>query len=333
MDLSEAECQLLACLRGAEVESGASDRAALEKRGERYWTFLEDWSGAFASLADKGLIAGDDAGYRLTDAGQPLGDRYHRERPDFYWYHYQRFYQAAYASAAHSRFCERVYGQDLCQEGMMDMAALGDLLACLDLTPGDHVLDLGCGAGVIAEYISDQTGARVTGIDYAAQAIAEAKSRTASKADRLTFQQGDMNALDLPARSFDAAISIDTLYWVADVADTLSQVLRAMKPGGQLAIFYLLEPEEGRPREMLEADKSPVGQAPRKLKLDYRAHDHTAQTGAFWHRITDAVKALQGDFEAEGNAFMTANWAREAEEFLPRIEAGSLARHLYHVRL
>jgi hypothetical protein len=62
MDLSEAEIQLLAALHGAAEEDEPTDRAALAKRGERYWIYLEDWSGAFGSLADKALIAGTDAG-------------------------------------------------------------------------------------------------------------------------------------------------------------------------------------------------------------------------------------------------------------------------------
>ncbi len=112
------------------------------------------------------------------------------------------------------------------------MVVLEDLLARFELKPGDHLLDLGCGAGIIAKYISDQTGARVTGLDYAAPAIAVANERTANKRSQLTFVTGDMNALDLPEQFFDAAISLDTLYWVADITDTLSQVVRTIKPGG-----------------------------------------------------------------------------------------------------
>ena len=334
MTPSEAEIQVFAILRGAELEARPTDRASLEKRGERYWIYLEDWSTAFSSLSDKGLIDGDEAGYRLTDAGRPLGDAYHRERPDMYWYHYQRLYPAANASAAHSRFCERLYGEDLCQEGMTDMAALGDLIQRLDLKPGDHLLDLGCGSGVIAEYISDQTGAKVTGLDYAASAIAEAKKRIAGKSSRLTFLQGDMNAIDLPAGSFDAAISIDTLYWVADLADTLAQVVRTLKPGGQIGIFMLADLEEGDPSENLEADKTAPARALSKLGLPYQAYDYTVQNAAFWLRVKETATALHDDFEAEGNGFISANWIREAdEEFLPAIEAGTLTRYLYHVHL
>ncbi len=334
MNLSEAEIQLLACLHGAALDAGSTDRAALEKRGERYWIYLEDWSEAFSSLAHKGLIDGTAQGYRLSETGRPLGEAYHRERPDLYWYHYQRLYPAAHASAAHSRFCERVYGKDLCQEGMTDMDALVDLLQRLDLKPGDQVLDLGCGSGVLAEYISDQTGAGVTGLDYAVSAIEEAKKRTAGKSSRLTFLQADMNALELPARSFDAAISIDTLYWVADLADTLSQVVRTLRPGGQIAIFMLEERHEGDPPENLEVDKTAPARALAKLELSYEAADYTASNAAFWRRVKDTAMALRDDFAAEGNAFICDNWLREADqEFLPAIEAGTVTRYLYHVRL
>ncbi len=334
MDLSEAEIQLLANLQGAVLDAEATDRAALEKRGERYWIYLEDWSEAFSSLADKGLIEGTSEGYRLTESGRPLAEAYHRERPDMYWYHYQRLYPAAHASAAHSRFCERVYGKDLCQEGQADMAEVADLLGRLGLKAGDRVLELGCGSGVIAEYISDQTGALVTGLDYAASAIEEARRRTADKSDRLTFLQADMNALDLPERSFDAAISIDTLYWVADIADTLTQVIRALKPGGQIAIFMMEMLEDGDPPENLEVDKTRPARALAKLGLSYEAADYTASNAAFWRRARDAAFNLREDFAAEGNAFICDNWLTEAEnDFLPGFEAGTITRYLYYLRL
>ncbi len=334
MNLSEAEIQVLASLQAAELDAAPTDRATLEKSGDRYWIFLEDWSEAFPSLIAKDLIDGDESGYRLTEAGSPLGYAYNRERPDKYWYYYQRFYPAAYASATHSRLCERVFGMDLCQEGMVDMAALEDLLARLDLKPGDRLLDLGCGAGVIAEYISDQTGARVTGLDYAAPGIAEAKERTADKSSKLTFLQGDMNALDLPAQSFDAAISLDTLYWVADISDTLSQVVRTIKPGGQIGIFMLASRGTDDPPETLEADNTGLGRALSKLNLACDTYDYTARNVAFWQSVWKAATELRDDFEAEGNGFIAASLIREAEEdFLPAIEAGTLARYLYHLHL
>lgn len=334
MNLSEAEVQALATLHGAEADGAPTDETSLRSRGECYWIFQEDWTDAFPNLAGKGLIEGDEGGYRLSESGRPLAHGYHRERPDMYWYYYQRFYPAARASVAHSRLCERVFGQDLCQEGMTDMAALEDLLVRLDLKPGDHVLDLGCGAGVIAEYISEQTGAKVTGLDYAAPAIAEAMERTADKRSRLAFLQGDMNALDLPERSFDAALSLDTLYWVADLADTLSQVARTIKPGGQIGIYMLQGLGDGDPPAILEADGTKLAQALAKLNLPYDAYDYTSQNADFWRRNWEAATDLREAFEAEGNGFIATSLIKEAEEeFLPAIKAGEMTRYLYHVRL
>lgn len=332
--LSEAEIQVLASLHKAESKNAPTDKAALEEGGERYWLFQEDWTDAFPSLLKKGLIESDDGGYRLSESGRPLGVQYYAERPDMYWYYYQKFYPAARASAAHSRLCERVFGQDLTQEGMTDMPALHHLLQLLSIKAGDHVLDLGCGAGVIAEYVSAKTDARVTGLDYAAPAIAEAQVRTEGKQSDLTFVNGDMNALDLPEQSFDAVISLDTLYWVADLTNTLSQVTKLLKPGGQMGIFMLQHVPEGRTADDFGADETSLGQSLATLGRTFDAHDYTVQNAAFWHRIYEAAKALQDEFEAEGNGFIAASLIRESEQdFLPFIETGMIVRYLYHVRL
>ncbi len=333
MNLSEAERQVLATLRGAELDAAPTDRANLEQRGECYWIFREDWTGAFAGLAEKGLIDDGADGYRLSEAGVPMGDGYHRERPNKYWYFYQQFYQAAHASKAHSRFCERVYGEDLCQEGLTDMAALGDMFTHLELQPGERLLDLGCGAGTISEYIADRTGAKVTGIDYSAPAIAMAATRTVDKSASLTFLQADMNDLDLPAQSFDAAISLDSFYFVADIADSLSRVIRTIKPGGRIGVFFMQDRAEGAPPEILEAANTGFGKALARLGLDYEVRDYTAPFRTFWPRAREAAIALRDDFEAEGNGFIAANWIRETDLLLPAIEADAITRYLYLLRV
>ena len=65
MDLTEAEIQVLASIYRIDKEGNRADRAAVEKRGERYWVFKEDWSDAFDGLTGKGLIGGDDSDYTL----------------------------------------------------------------------------------------------------------------------------------------------------------------------------------------------------------------------------------------------------------------------------
>ena len=334
MILNEAEIQVLATLYRAEAEDNPVDKSSLEESGKRYRNYLVDWSGAYTSLVDKGLITGDEGGYHLIETGRPQGLHYLEERPDSYWYYYQEFYDKAHASSAHSRFCEQAYGKDLCQEGQMDMDAVQDLLHRLDLKPGQRVLDLGCGAGGISEYISDQTETRVTGLDYSKIGISVARSRTEKKRSQLDFIEADLNKLELEPQFYDAAISIDSIYWVYDTADVLHRIIKTLKPGGQLILSIVHMPNYCDSPEELEIDKTFVATALEKLELDYQSIDRTESFLDFWPGVKTVMSSLKEDFEQESNEFIYQNWIREADnEFLPAIESGELRQYLYHVQV
>ena len=334
VNLSEAEIQVLASLRRAEIKEEPANRIALEKGGERYWVFREDWSEAYDRLLKKALIQGNEHGYRLTEIGRPWAETYFAERPDHFWYYYQHFYPRAHASRAHSRLCEQVFGEDHCQEGQVDMVSFNNLLDLLDLKPSDKLLDLGCGAGGLAEYASDRTGAEVTGIDYSASAIETANVRTEGKRDRMTFLQADMNALELPSRSFDAAISLDTLYWVADIKTALSSIIELMKPGGRFGAFIALTLEDWEEAAELEAHGTWLASTLSDLGLPYEVHDYTERFKNFWPSMKAAVEALSDDFAAEGNEFICEALLKDADdEYIPAGEADELRRYLYIVRI
>ena len=159
---------------------------------------------------------------------------------------YERFYAAMNRSRAHAAFCERVFGLNLCQHGFADMAQIDALIRATRLGPGMRALDLGCGNGMIAEYLSDCTGAHVTGLDYIPAAIDQARQRTVAKAGRLAFTVGDINALALPTAAFDVILSIDTLYFADDLALTVGQLQRALRPGGRMAASTRTAANPGR---------------------------------------------------------------------------------------
>ena len=332
--LSEGEIQFLASLARAKADGLSTDRASLETASDRFGPFRADYNNAVDKLRDKGLVTGSDDALSLTEAGDPLARDYHAERPDLYWYYFRKFYAAANASEAHSALCERAFGKDLCQEGMVDMEALDDLIDRLQLHRGAAVLDLGCGAGGIAEYISDRTGAKVTGLDISTSAIEVALTRTESKRDRLNFVIGDLNALDLPSENYDAAISLDALYWVSDLDKTFDAILAAIRSGGQLAIHTLHGREADEPPEAMEPQTSSVAKMLDRRKLSYEVSEHTANNAAFWKRNYAAAVDLRDAFAAEGNEWIADSLIRESEdEFLPAFEAGLMARYLYLARV
>ena len=332
--MNEADIQVLATIRRTELAGESSDKATIASHADKYWKYREDWSDSWVRLVDAGFIAGDDSGYELTKSGRPLAEKYYAERPDHYWYYYQHYYPAAQASKAHSELCVRVYGKDLTQDGQADMNSLNDLIACLNIGKDDKVLDLGCGAGGISEYVSDETGAHVTGLDYASSAIDVAMGRTESKRDRLTYVQGDMNELEFPDHSFDKVISLDTIYWVADIDDALASIVRLVKPGGKLGIFIANTPLMDDSAGAYEPGGTWVAKSLQKMGLDFDAHDYTESFLPFWPKMKDVVMDLHDDFVAEGNEVIFDSFMLDADEdYLPALQAGKLRRYLYIVNV
>ena len=192
------------------------------------------------------------------------------------------------------------------------------------------LLDLGCGAGVIAEYIFDETETSVVGIDYSPNAIEAANSRTSEKRTRLTFETGNFNTLQPSAGKYDAILSMDTLYWVSDLSVLLDVLAKSLTPGGRMALFMNHWVSDGGQAAELQSDKSPLGQAAESLGLAARVYDFTANLGAFWERNYAAALALKDQFDSEGNGFIAESLIRESEvDFLPEIYEGRFARYLF----
>jgi SAM-dependent methyltransferase len=250
---------------------------------------------------------------------------------------YERFYRTAPQAPAHQAFCQRVFGVDLCQHGFADVTQLDALMAALALKPGQRALDLGCGDGRITEYISDRSGAHLTGLDYVPLAVEQARARTTAKQDRLTFLTGDMNALELPSRAFDAIMSVDTLYFSDDLPHTVSQLNAALRPGGQMGILFSHGWEPWRPREefnvhTLAPESTPLGLALTANGLAFTVQDFTAEDQRLAHLRQTVLGDMRPQFEAQDLMFVYENRMGDAQGIARAIEAGLHRRYLYHVR-
>jgi cyclopropane fatty-acyl-phospholipid synthase-like methyltransferase len=249
---------------------------------------------------------------------------------------YTAFYAAVEHSPAHHVFCERLFGKDLCQHGFADLEQLHLLLEATRLGPSQRALDLGCGSGMISEYLSDRSGAHITGLDYIPEAIRQAQQRTAAKSERLAFTVGDINQLELPEHAFDVVLSIDSIYFSQNYTFTIKQLKAALKPGGQIAMLYSYGrepwvPEEEFPKEQLPADKTPLAEAFRANDLAFRTWDLTRQDYELARRRKEVLAELKPQFEAEGALFIYKNRMGDAEGICQAVEAGLHARYLYHV--
>jgi len=224
---------------------------------------------------------------------------------------YNEFYMKAEFSMAHAVFCEKVYGKNLCQHGMADMYQLKVLLKLLGLKSTSRLLDLGCGIGLVTEYIQDHSGSNVTGMDFSPIAIEKAKSRTNKKANKLKFEIGDMNNLQYEADSFDAIISIDTHYFVNNFEKLLDQSLDIIVKGGQFCVFS--DQGTGIPRDdsFLQPEESKIGQLLKNKRIEYNAINLTEMNKKHWKLKEKVIKEQRDEFEKEGNLFLYENRLEE----------------------
>lgn len=112
------------------------------------------------------------------------------------------------------------------------------LMAELQLTGRERILDLGSGDGAMTARLSDKVpSGSVLGID-ASRGMIEAAG--AHRRDNLEFRLMDINAIDF-AYEFDLIVSNATLHWIKDHETLLERVLRALKHGGLARFNFAAE--------------------------------------------------------------------------------------------
>lgn len=118
------------------------------------------------------------------------------------------------------------------------MREAGDaLVATLGVVPDMEVLDLGCGDGTTA-LPAAQRGARVLGVDIAANLVAagNARARAAGIAN-LYFREGDASRLDgIEDDRFDLVVSIFGAMFAPRPFDVAREMVRVTRPGGRIVM-------------------------------------------------------------------------------------------------
>jgi ubiquinone/menaquinone biosynthesis C-methylase UbiE len=113
------------------------------------------------------------------------------------------------------------------------------LLAAVPLAPGDKVLDVACGTGLVSLQAARAVGplGQVLGIDLAGQMV-EAAGRRASECGlaNLDFSRMDGETLDLPDQGFDVVLCALGLMYMPEPAQALREMQRVLRPGGRLGL-------------------------------------------------------------------------------------------------
>ena len=101
-----------------------------------------------------------------------------------------------------------------------------------------NVLDVACGTGDMAVSLVER-GCTVTGVDISEEMLAIARQ----KAPMVTFMIADAEHLPFPDASFDAVTCAFGVRNFVHLEQGLNEMLRVLKPGGQLVILELATPD------------------------------------------------------------------------------------------
>ncbi len=111
-------------------------------------------------------------------------------------------------------------------------AELYDAIFSYGLRPGDRVIDIASGTGLVAAELTAH-GCAVVGVDISQAMCAKARERVPNA----SFVVGKAEALPYPDAVFDAATCAQSFHWF-DQSRALAEVTRVVRPGGTVAIWW-----------------------------------------------------------------------------------------------
>jgi demethylmenaquinone methyltransferase/2-methoxy-6-polyprenyl-1,4-benzoquinol methylase len=134
------------------------------------------------------------------------------------------------------------YIQRLLEANPLREPLLRSIIQTLQLSPGSHGLDVGCGVGLQELLLAEAVGPKghVTGVDILPEFLSFGENlvKEAGLSERVTFREGDMNRLPFAEDTFDWAWSADCIgYPAGELAPLLKELIRVVRPGGSVIIL------------------------------------------------------------------------------------------------
>ncbi len=124
--------------------------------------------------------------------------------------------------------------------------AVAGAVDAADVAAGNIVADIGFGGGLGLELLLQRVGpqGKVHGVEIAEDMLARARARFSTQiaAGSLTLANGSLTELPLAEKSLEAAITVNTVYFVPDLDACCAELARVVRPGGR-AVLGIGDPD------------------------------------------------------------------------------------------
>ncbi len=152
------------------------------------------------------------------------------------------------------------------------------LRAATEVARGDHVLDIGCGAGLTTrEAARAAAPGRVLGVDVSAPMLERARRLTvAEHLDNVTYEHGDAQVHPFAPNHYDLAISRFGVMFFSDPVAAFSNIARALRVGARLVWLVWQSRERNEWAMAIDAALSGPARPPAEPHDAFSLGDRTA---------------------------------------------------------
>ena len=160
------------------------------------------------------------------------------------------------------------------------------LRAAYEISPGDAVLDIGCGTGqTTRDAARTAAPGRVVGVDVSERMLARARQLTeAERLDNVTYELGDAQAHRFDPGRYQLAISRFGAMFFADPVAAFANVASALCPQGRLALLVWQRRERNEWALTIDAAVGEAAQLPPPPRADPFSLGDTEATAAILER-------------------------------------------------
>jgi ubiquinone/menaquinone biosynthesis C-methylase UbiE len=163
---------------------------------------------------------------------------------------------------------------------------LGSLLK----RPGreNRMLSLGSGPGGIELSLAEVIpGSNIVCVDFNSALLDLGAKQAKEHSLAVTFEQGDLNTIELPKAAFDIVFCHASLHHVIELEHLMAQIRGALRPGGQLVVLDVIT----RSGYLMWPETKPIVEAifrtlPPGLRLNHTAYPHRKVDETVWEADT-----------------------------------------------
>jgi ubiquinone/menaquinone biosynthesis C-methylase UbiE len=157
--------------------------------------------------------------------------------------HWDPWNEAALASVEDAKIHELARLLELRGQGDDQASVRAAYLELLEFTPGEHVLDIGCGTGVVTRAVAHRVrpNGQVVGLDPSPLMLSIARELAEGEAllAPVEFCVGSVQSLPFAEATFDVVLAITALSHATDGEQALPELIRVARPGGRIGVLDL----------------------------------------------------------------------------------------------